>query len=265
MSLPKRLSSLSIVLVGVLGVALCVAIGVVVWRVAARVSQANDRVFDVIDTALVAGRDRILEARQRVEDAKITADDVSQGVEAWARREIPQRVASRPAVEKTIERLRAGLDRAGRGLEISGSSLQVAQQALAFAHSLDAPVDVALVDPLLDALNALRGRVSQSMETVDAIGSRIQEIGNGETLEERLSRLAQVTLRVVATLTEVDSRLGDSAEGLDAARTRAHDAKARIARYILFAEIGAFVLIAWMAVGQIALARYGWTKLRPQP
>jgi len=123
-------------------------------------------------------------------------------------------------------------------------------------------VDPALVDPFLEKVNALRGRVSESTETVDAIRTRIQAVATGESLEERLGRLAQLTLRVVLTLGDIDARLGEVADGLVASRSRAQGMRERLGRYILLAEIGAFVLVAWMAVGQISLARYGWTKVR---
>jgi chromosome segregation ATPase len=258
----KRLLQFSIVLIGGLGVALCLAVAIVVWLAAARVSAANDKVFAVVDTALVTGRERVLDAKRRVQEAKITTEDVKQGVESWARREVPQRLASRPEVENTIERLARGLQQVDRGLEISGASVQSVQQALGFASSLDAPVDPALVDPLLQKLNLLRGRVSQSTETIDAIRARLEHIASGESLEERLSRFAQLTLRMVATLSDIDARLNEVADGLNMTRTRAEDAKNRIGRNILLAEIGALLLVAWMAVGQFFLARDGWARYR---
>jgi len=261
----KKVFHLSKLLVCVLGVILCVAAGVIVWRVADRVNLANNKVFDVIDTALLTVRERVLDAGRRVQEAKITTDDVRQGVEAWARRELPQRIASRPEIENTVERLALGLQQVDRGLEISGTSVLSVQQALGFARSLDAPVDPALVDPLLEKLNLLRGRVSQSTETIDAIRARLEQIATGESLEERLSRFAQLTLRVVATLSDIDTRLNEVADGLSATRTRAQDTRHRIGRYILIAEIGALALVAWMGVGQIFLARHGWTKYRSSP
>jgi len=261
-SVLTRLLHLCTLLIGVLGVALCVAAGVFVFRVAARVTQANDRVFDGVDAALVAGRDRVLAAERRVQEAKITTEDVRQGVESWARREAAQRVASQPEIENTIARLGLGLQRVDDGLEISRTSLQNVQQALGLASSLGAAADPALVDPFLEKVNALRGRVSESTETVDAIRTRIQAVATGESLEERLGRLAQLTLRVVLTLGDIDARLGEVADGLVASRSRAQGMRERLGRYILLAEIGAFVLVAWMAVGQIVLARYGWTKVR---
>jgi hypothetical protein len=246
-----------ILLIGVLGVAVCAAAGVVVWQTAARLSQANEKVFDRIDTALAAGRDRVLDVQKRVQESKITTEDVRQGVEDWARREAKERLASRPEVENKIERLALGLRQADVWLERSGTSIQAVQQAFELASA-----DATVVDPLLERLGVLRDKLKQSTETVDAIRERVAQAAEGESLEERISRLAQLALRVVATLTEIDSRLGQFADGFVTAQARGQERKTRTHNYIVVGQLCAISLLVWMAVGQVFLGRYGWTQSR---
>jgi len=262
MKAPARLLHLGTVSIGILGVGLCVTAAVVLWRVGSRATQANHRVFDIVDTALAAGRDRVLAAQTRVQESKISAEDVRQGLEAWARREASQRLASRPEIQMTTERFGLGLQQVEGWLDASGTSLQNVQQAVGLASSLGAPADPALVDPLLEKLETLRGRVNQSAETVNAIRARIDQLADGEPLEERLSRFAQLALRVVATLGDIDARLGDLADGLMNTRTRATDTRFRVDRYILVAKLVMLLLVGWMAAGQVFLGRYGWTQYR---
>jgi len=252
-----RLFHLLTVSIGTLGVVVCVAAAVVVWRTADRLSHANEKVFDRVDTALAAGRARVLDVQKRVQESKITTEDVRQGVEDWARREATQRLASLPEVANKVERLASGLRQADGWLEMSGTSLQVVQQAFELADA-----DAAVVDPLLERLVVLRDTLKQSIETVEAIRDRVARAAEGESLEDRISRLAQLALRVVATLTEVDSRLGQVAEGFVTAQARGQARKHRTHDYIVMGRVCALLLIAWMAVGQVFLARYGWTRSR---
>ena len=67
----------------------------------------------------------------------------------------------------------------------------------------------------------MRGQLKQATETVDAIRERLAQAAEGETLEERISRFAQLALRVVATLGEIDSRLGQFADGFVATQANA--------------------------------------------
>jgi len=257
-----RLLNLLTLSLGVLGVVVCIAAAVVAWMTGVRLHQINDRLFDRVDQALVSSRDRVLDAQKRVEAAKITTEDVRQGVQAWARREAKERIASRPEVDRTVDRLAGGLQQADAWMEMSGTSLQAVQLALETAHSLGAAADATVVDPWLERLGALRGQLTQATETVGAIKDRVDRAAAGETLEERISRLAQLALRVVATLGEIDSRLGQVADGLVATRARGQQVRDRTHRYILTGQVCALLLAAWMAAGQVSLGRSAMRRFR---
>jgi hypothetical protein len=258
----RRTFHLLLVLAGVLGIALCVIAGVLAWRTAIRLTEANRRVFDRVDVALAAGRERVLDVQKRVQDSNLTAEDLRQGVESWARREGSQRLASRQEVDLTIDRLASGLNQAGAWLEVSGASLTTVQQVLELARSMGAAADGSVVDPLVERLAGLKQQLTQSTETVDAIRARVDRAAAGETLEERVSRLAQLTLRAIATLSEIDTRIGDVAERFTEAQSRARALETRTHRYIVGAAIAVLLLITWMAAGQIFLARHGWMQYR---
>lgn len=246
----RRLFNSFTLLIGSLGVLLCVAAAVGVWFAGARLNQATDKVFDGVDGSLVASRDRVLGAQTRVQESKITADDVGHAVENWMRAEATQRLTTRLKIEEKTERLASGLRQADQGLEVSEESLQAAQQILEAARSLGVPADGAVVDPLLEKLGAVRSKVQQSTETVDAIREHMAATAS---LEERVRQVAQLVLRVVATLSDIDSRLGEFADGFVGARTKVEHLKNRTHGYIVAGQVGALLLILWMAAGQAAL------------
>src|SRR6478609_3126834 len=137
-------------LFGSLGIVLCIAAIAVAWVIGARLKQSNEKVFARIDMSLAAARDRVLKAKDRVQESKITADEIGQRVKDWARKESSERLASRLKLERRTEQLAVNLRQTDRWLEFSGASLQGVQQIVEIASSLGAPVDASMVDPLLE-------------------------------------------------------------------------------------------------------------------
>ena len=249
------------VLFGVLGIVACVAAIIIVCSMGSRLAQTNENVFDGIDKTLVAMRSRALRAQRRVQESKITTEDIGQSVKNWTGKEASERLASRLEVEAKAERLVIGLQQADLWLETSEESIRGVQQALDVGRSLGAPVDADLVEPLLEQLGALRRQLKQSTEKVDGIRQRITKTTEGEGLEERIDEIAQLVLRVVATLGELDSRLGESAEKAAAAQTKAQSLKSKTHTFVVATTIGAVLLIVWMMAGQISLCRSGISRV----
>jgi DNA-binding transcriptional MerR regulator len=243
---------------GFLGVITCVAGIAAVWSVGSRLSRANEKVFDAVDKSLAAVRDRVLKTQRRVQELKITSEDIREGLKDWTRKAASERLASRLEVGVKAEQLVLGLQQADLWLEMSGASIQGVQQALEMGSSMGAPIDPALVDPLLEKLAGLRSQLKQATETVDGIRMRAAEMADGAPLEERIDQVVKLALRVAATLGEIDARLGESANKLSEVQAKGLHLKSKTHTYIAIAEIGAVLLIAWMAAGQAVLCLHGW-------
>jgi hypothetical protein len=247
---------------GVLGVVICIAAILVVFFFTARLDRANEVVFGIVDNSFVAVRERVVGAQEAIQEAAITTGDIRQGLTDVARKETGERLASRLQIEKTTEKLARGLDQADVWLEMSDASIQSIQQILVMGKSLGAPVDTEFVAPLLEKLNALRVRLKETTDAVDDISQRAAGIKEDEPINERVEQALELLVRVVATLTELDSRLGESADKLAELQADGQQLKARTDWYILLAKLGSYLLIAWMAVGQVFMCRYGAKQLR---
>ena len=258
----QRLFALLALLLGLLGVVVCVAAIAVVWSVSSRISQANQNLFDGVDRSLAAVRDRVLGAQRRVQDLKISTEDIGQSVKNWTRKEASERLASQLELAEKAERLAAGLRQVDQWLVLSETSIQSVQQTLDLGSSLGARVDPALIGTLLEKLQAVQARLKQSTETVDEIRERVTRIAEGEALDERIDQVAQMALRLLATLGEIDSRIGKVADRVADAQTKGQHLKSKTHKYIVTAEICAFLLVAWMAAGQASLCRHGWKDYR---
>lgn len=260
MSRFRRLSSLLAILLGLVGIVACAAVAVVVWYTASRLNKANANLFDAVDTSLMAVRDRALGAQKRVQESKITTEDIGQSLRNWTREETSQRIATRLKVAEKAERLAVGLRQADQRMETSEVSIQGVEQAFEIANSLGAAVDMESVDPLLAKLSDLRNKLKQSIETVEAIHEKISQMADGEAPEERITQVGKLAVRVVATLGQLDTRLAQLADRLSLAQTNGLHLKNKTRRYVIAAEVCAVLLIVWMAAGQVCLYRYGWNR-----
>lgn len=243
---------------GLLGVVFCVAGLVGVWSLGARLTGTTAMVFERIDESAAAVQARVAEVQERVQASKITTEDIDQSLKSWAQKETRERLASRFEVEEEAEQLVVGLRQADHWLEVAGASIQGIQQAFELGSSLGAPVEAAMVAPLLEKLGSLRSQLNQATETVDGIRDRAAEISAGDSREERIEQAVQLTLRVVVTLGEIDSRLGAFAAGLSEIQSKAQHQETKTRRLIVTAKIIALLLITWMGAGQLSLCLHGW-------
>ncbi len=258
MNIIRRLSPSFALFFGLLGIVVCAAAAVVVWSTSSRLSQANENILARIDKSLAAARDRVLGAQKRVQQSKITTEDIGESAKDWMRKEVSERLASRLEIERRTEQLAASLRQVDLWLELSGASIQGVQQVFEIASSLGARVDTSMVGPPLERLEALQHQLKQSTEMIDAIREQLGNTAEGRALDERINQVAQLAVRVVATLGQTDSRLGKFADRLADAQAKGECLKSKTHLYIVIAQICAFLLIAWMAVGQISLCRNSW-------
>lgn len=243
---------------GGLGVIFCMAGLVGFWSVGSRLTRSTEKVFKRIDESMVAVQERVVEAQERVQASKITTRDLEQSLKNWTRKETRERLTSRFNVEGKTQQIVLGLRQADQWLEVSEASIQSIQQTLEWGSTLGVPVDIELVDPLLEILGSLQSQLKQSTETVDGIREHAAKITQGESREERIKQAIQMTLRVLATLGEIDSRLEETADKLSELQSKVQHKKDEVHRWIVMTTIGTLLIITWMGVGQAFMCRHGW-------
>jgi hypothetical protein len=255
----ERLVSFSAILLGSLGVVVCAAAFGVVWWMGSRLTQSNERVFNRIDASIMAVRDRILSAKTRVQESKITTKGVEESVRNWTQEKTSERLALRLECEKKAGQLTTGLREADAWLETSEASVLGIQQIIEVSSTLGARVDAELVDPMLEKLGELRRQLKQSTETADSIRDTMAKAAVGEPLNENFAQVAQFAVRLVATLGQIDTRLDQFTDRLSGTQARGQELKSNTRFWIVAAEIGAVLFVAWMAAGQVCMCRNGWT------
>jgi len=258
----KTLCNVVGISLGGIGIVVCAAAITVLWIATARLGRVTENLFSRMDRSLVAVRQRVVQAQNRVAAAKISTEDIEKSLRDWTRREAGERLALQLNAAEKSERLASTLQQADVWLEVAESSVGLVREMLSIATSTSAPTDTASVDKLMEEIASLRGQLGEATEFVGRIHERITATGDDKSLDERIQQAVQLALRVVATLGSTDSRLGEFADRLSVSQSELQELHTRTQRRILWAASGVTLLIIWMAAGQIALCFLGWRGMR---
>ena len=169
---------------------------------------------------------------------------------------------SRLEIESRAEKLAGHLQTADSWLETSAESIRSVQQVLELGNSIGAPLDPASLEEVLENITSLRSTLQQTERTVDGI-REFTANKEGESEENRLSRVTKLLGRILVTIGEIDTRLEETVTRLSELQADARQLKATTSGYILVTTIGCYVLLAWIAAGQAALCLWGWTNCCP--
>jgi hypothetical protein len=260
MLLTRVVGSLALAL-GLLGVAACAGGAYGIWRVAGRLHQANDKAFDAVDRGLRAVEDRVPVVQQRVRDSKLTTAEIDEAVRSRAGKKIQERIVTELGIERRVETLSERLQTADIWLEASADTVRDVRRVMELGNGLGANVDPASADEVLEQLASLRGRLQQAEQAVEVVRG-LSARGEGESVEDRLARLANLLARILLTLSDVDRRLDGFMARLSEVRADAQQFKVRTDNYILLGSLVCYGILAWAAAGQAALCGLGWRRLR---
>jgi flagellin-like hook-associated protein FlgL len=256
----KRILSVLVLSLGLLGFAGCVALGVGGLFGSAWLSRTTKNVFEKVDGVFVIIRDKVDETHARVDDARITAEGMEQSLKQWARDEARERLGSRLDVEEKADRAAQALAEADKWLELSAAATEMLQQVFALGASAGAAMDTRPADRLLEEIGSLRGQLDRAGETVEKIRSRAA--GDEKMPRGRIEQAVQLALRLVATLGSIDERLAKLETRLSEIQEEVRGWEAATLRWIFFVTAAFLLLTAWMAAGQCALFLYGWRGVR---
>jgi hypothetical protein len=157
------------------------------------------------------------------------------------------------------------LDEADHWLEMAGSSVDIVQNMLSLGNSFGVPSESEAVGILQQEIVSLRVQLAEANEFVVGIRQRTTDPQNEQSLQQPSQKVLELSLRVVATLGSVDSRLQAFEKMLAATQTELHALRTRTLGWIFVATIGITALALWMAAGQAALFHVAQTRLRRTP
>lgn len=256
----RRVIGLVALVFGLVGVVACSAGAYGAWWTQSRLNRANDKVFAAVDRGFLAVQERIPIAKQRVQQAKLTTDEITEALRGWATKKAQERVVAKLEIANRAERLSGHLQAVDLRLDASTMAVRDVRRLLEVGQDLGASVDPAATDDVLALLALLKSTLNETERTVAEV--RAFAAPDRASPEEQLIRLAQLLVRVLATFVEVDSRLDQCSARLSGLRAEAQQLKERTSTTILRVALVCYGLLAWMAAAQAALCRWGWILLR---
>jgi hypothetical protein len=257
----RRFASLLAVLFGSLGIVACGAGGYAVWQAAAHLDRANRVAFDTADRGLGYAETRLKTAQDRLREAKTATDEVARKVGNWSAQKAVERTAGRLDLGRKADTLTDRLRAADVWMETSSDSLTNLRQLLELAKAFGAKVDPATIDELVARLATARGAVQHVSSTI----TEIREFANapeGPADDSRAAGVARVAARILTTVTEVDARLEAGVTRIAELRAEAAGWRQTVGRAIFWASVAGYLVLGWVAAGQLALVRAGWRGVR---
>ncbi len=258
----RRLISLTLVLLGSLGVVTCAALIGGVWFVDARLSQGTRGAFATLDASLTRVRERVGSVRERIDNSRVTAREIQEKLAEWTQREAGEQLAERLEVAEKSKRLAEVMQRADGWLEAVARSLEFAGSALEFVNAAGVSVEAFPVAELLFEISSVRSQLHDVSDMVTDLRNRTAT-DDGEALpKERLDQAVKLAVRVVASSDRIETRLQRFDGKLAKAQDELKNVETRCLRWIHAGAIGMTLLCLWMLAAQLALAHHGWSGLR---
>jgi chromosome segregation ATPase len=250
------------VILGALGIAVCLAVIAAAWATGNRLEQATERLLGSTERALSVAGERLAHTQQRVAEVRTSAEDLEKSLLGRSTQDAGQREVLQQAVAVKVEKLAHVLEQIDLWLQSVESTVERVNELLTSGTTV-IPASVfpasrmASISQLVDELAGLRTRITEANTAIARIQQRV-----GDSSEAPLGRGDPLVRRLLAPLDSIDSRFVAVERRLSAARSEVQNLSARVQRWILMLMIGGTLLMLWMAAGQAALGWSAWNSYR---
>src|SRR4051812_32463585 len=259
----RRLLAFAGASIGFVGIIACaLGIAAAVW-VGVRLDRANDLSFAAVQKSLAAARVLVLRSQDRARE--LAAEDLGAPLRDWGKLQIRQDLLIR--VDDKAQRVAQRLEQAQVWVQTSAESIRSINETLQVIRTVggvsNADDGATALTAAADRIDELNDRLQQVIETITEIHQQASaRLEDSAADEERIPRLTGLANGVSATLRQIETRLGESADRLSERQAGAEQLRVRVHRHIVLAVIGMAMLLAWMAAGQAALCACGWKRSR---
>jgi chromosome segregation ATPase len=264
MSLGKRLSGLTLVGLGAIGIAVCLAGIVGLWIGASRLQQVNSRLFRQVDQLIIQVDQRATQARDAVGGARDLVDALQRTLHESAAELVAGRVASLPQIDNIEQRLVSAVERTDELVTISASTAELIEQLLATIDAIASERSIGLhgSSELMATIQSTRESLVSASERLADVQRRLAEIRQKRGVDVNLSEITKLSLGLVAKLDVVQAQIAALGSHLDETKSRSARLQDRIRDWILAGECLILLLIAWISAGQFCLLLQGRRLLR---
>ena len=268
MRIVKRLAGIGLVVLGFVGVAVCLAGAAGVWVLGSRLQYVNSQVFGQADQLVVQLDRRVAQTRDVVAETRGLVDQFQELLRDSAKDMIADRLMAMPEVDNLELRLAAALERADGLVQVSAASAELIEQLLATVDSAaeERHVDRQASSELLATIRATSESLANAAERLEDVERRLDDIRRKRDVDVNFAQVTKLLLAVISKLDSVQEQLAAFRGRLDETRQRLDHWRARVRAWVFAGQCLILLLIAWGGAGQYCLLVRGWQILRrPKP
>lgn len=260
MSLDKRITETNSLMMrawsilGILGIVLCSAGILGVWYTRNRVDRVVERVFDRAEESLVATTHRLQEVEQALAEARITTEELQDGLKKRGREIAEYTLDSRLQLQACLARIDGRLNKADLLLDNAAATVEQFCQLLEVGEDLGLPIRAHFAEPALDTLRLYQANLVTARGTVSSIDANLMK----DDLETATGQqpAMKVAARLLATFGTFDDGIQACSKQIRQIQERISALETRSRSRIFIVACGVTVVLLWMGVGQFALWRH---------
>jgi len=254
-------------ILGVAGVAACLAGLVGVWVLNQRIQRPTQEILDQVVTLCVQGADGADAIAEEIESSREGARAIQDLLQTKIREafdlseeDIEQIEALYTDLQFVIQRVRDWILLAGTALDFVDQLVDITASTIGYVQA-----DSSVREDLASALAGGGRKVEEAAGLLDEIHRQILTLQNPDDTDVELQKIETLSSRIDGALLHLkEQTLLFSAEilGLAEAAERLH---MRIKRLILLCAIALTFLLLWQTAAQAALVLLGRRMIRPKP
>ena len=248
MSPSKRLSGLTVVGLGAIGIIVCLGGIAGLWIGASRLQQVNSRLFRQVDQLIIQVDQRARQARDAAGGARDLVDALRQTLHESAAELVAGRVGSLPEIDDIEHRLLSAVKRTDELVKRAASTAELIKQllttidAIVSERSFDLPGD----SGLMATIQSTRESLASASEHLADVQRRLAENRQRRDVDVNLPEITKVSLGLAARLDVVQAQIAASCSRLDETKSRSAQLQDGIRSWIVAGECLILLLIAWI-------------------
>jgi len=259
----KRVLGILALLLGIAGVAACIAGIASVWNIRSRVDDAVARISVRVDDVLARVEGRTQQVTEYIDGARNSARELNQRVQRRVSqlRDVPLEEAA--GIDELERQLYARIQLAVDWIGFIQSTMDLVEQLVQVVESasLFARQESRTMADLIAAIRNGKQEIQQTSNLVEDVKTSLAEIRAHSNIDENARRMSTLSSMIDTSLRKTRGYAEGFQAAVGKARTDFAVFATRVRRKMTIAAVLLTVILVWIAVGQSSLAVHGWRAL----
>jgi hypothetical protein len=262
----KRILAVVAVILGSVGGLACMALVIGSLVIDSKLNAVTRSIYSDADDLFSRTRERFQRIEKVLSEAKFTTSDLEDKLAEKLSGAAEERVSGLSKLQFGLgakaNDLAVALAKADSFAEMSTNSVSLVIRGADVANQAGAKIDTSGLESLQQEIGRLSNSLDAAIVDVNNFSAGLRDEGEVAPTRERLVAAAELAVRVLATLEDVQSRFQRLDEMLGTLQQSVIDSKPKLLGRIHLATTIAVLLLLWSFAGQCALGYNGWRTVR---